>query len=74
MEPNKQKLQMAHLKALKLLEMLAHSMQGLLTVAAKGGVRNRAVRRLAHVDQCIAERKDRLGILGKGRCAYLNEQ
>lgn len=63
----------AHNKAIRLLEMLAHSTQGLLTVAEKGAVRNRAVVRLAHVDQCIAERKEKLGILGQDKCAYLED-
>ena len=63
----------AHSKALRLLEMLAHSMQGLLSVAEKGDVRNRAIVRLAHVDQRIAGRKEKLGCLGKDDCKYLND-
>lgn len=70
MEPN---LVAARNKAIKLLEMLAHSMQGLLTVAGKGSVRDKAVMRLASIDQNLAKRKDKLGILGKDDCAYLND-
>jgi len=70
MEPN---LQAAHNQAIRLLEMLAHSMQGLLRVAEKGAERDRAIVRLAHVDQRLANRKERLGILGKDDCTYLNE-
>ena len=69
MEPN---LVAAHNKAIKLLEMLAHSMQGLLGVAGKGPVRDKAVMRLASIDQGIAKRKDTLGILGKDDCVYLD--
>ena len=65
------KLMAAHNKAIKLLEMLAHTMQGLLTVAGKGPVRDKAVFRLSQIDQNLAKRKDRLGILGRGKCAYL---
>jgi hypothetical protein len=74
MSENQRKLLAAHTKAIRLLEMLAHSMQGLLSVATKGDVKNRAIRRLAHVDQRIAERKEKLGILGKDACSYLNDQ
>jgi len=63
----------AHSKAIRLLEMLAHSMQGLLSVAIKGDVRNRAAVRLAHVDQCLAEHKEKLGCLGKDECKYLDD-
>lgn len=69
MEPN---LTAAHNKAIKLLEMLAHSMQGLLTVAGKGPTRDKAAMRLAAIDQNLAKRKDKLGILGRDDCAYLN--
>ncbi len=69
MEPN---LVDAHNKAIKMLETLAHTMQGLLTVVGKGPVRDRAIARLAQLDQGIATRKDKLAILGKDDCAYLN--
>lgn len=65
-------LKIEHSKAIRLLEMLAHSMQGLLTVAAPGKTRDRAVVRLALVDQRLAERKEKLGIEGSADCAYLN--
>lgn len=68
-----EELMNAHTKAIRLLEMLAHSMQGLLSVATKGDVRNRAVKRLAHVDQRIAERKEKVGIASSPDCAYLND-
>ncbi len=67
------KLVEAHNKAIQILEMLAHTMQGMLTVVANGPVRDKAIMRLAQVDQNLAKRKDRLGILGRGTCAYLNE-
>jgi hypothetical protein len=63
----------AQLKAIRLLEMLAQSMQGLLSVATKGNVRDRAVKRLAHVDQRIAERKEKVGVTGSPDCSYLND-
>jgi hypothetical protein len=69
MEPN---LIAAHNKAIKLLEMLAHSMSGLLAVAGKGPARDKAAVRLASIDQGIAKRKEKLGILGKDDAAYLN--
>jgi hypothetical protein len=72
MEPKEPKLLAAHLKAIKLLELLARSIQGLLAVAIKGPTRDRAVMRLAAVDQNLANRKEKLGILGKDDCAYLN--
>lgn len=63
---------MAQSKAIKLLEMLSQSMQVLLTVASKGPVRDKAVGRLAAIDQNIAKYKDHLGILGEDNCEYLN--
>lgn len=68
MEPN---LIAAQNKAIKLLEMLARSMSGLLAVAGKGPVRDKAVMRLAAIDQNLAKCKDKLAILGKDDCKYL---
>lgn len=70
MEPN---LLEARNKAIKILEMLAHTMQSMLTVVDDGPVRDRAIRRLAQVDQNLAKRKDNLGILGRDACKYLEE-
>ena len=70
MDPN---LVAAHNKAIQILEMLAHTMQSMLTVVDNGPVRDKAIRQLARVDQSLAKRKDRLGILGRGTCKYLED-
>lgn len=63
----------AQMKAIRLLETLAHVMQDLLSVAGRGAVRNRAVVQLAGIDQKIAEHKERIGILGQDDFTYLND-
>ncbi len=52
-------------------EQLAHSVANALALVADRNDRNRLAARLARLDQIIAARKDRAGILGFDTCTYL---